>query len=137
MLWLATWGGLGFWLANLAVSLTSLAAHYRSALGIAYAPMLLEALLGGFIVGLAVSFVLLRYHDVLPGRSFVAQSVVLCFVAMVIATGLVELVARSAASTNDPLRIFLIGLGLNIVRFLVLGLVIGFLQRRRGPQSGR
>lgn len=118
-------------MGNLAVSLTSFAAQYRSAIGIAYAPMLLEALLGGLVVGLPVSYALIRFHEVLPGRSYVAQSLLLSVVALAITTGLVELVARSSASTNDPRRYVLIGLGLNAVRFLVLGLVIGLLQWRR------
>lgn len=137
MLGLAVWGGLAFWTANLAVSRTSFAAEYRSALSIAYAPMLLEAMLGGLIVGLVVSYVLLRFHDVLPGRSSVGQSVVLSLVTLLIATGLVELVGQSAASTDDPPRYFLIGLGLNVVRFLALGLVIGYLRKRNDSRARR
>ena len=44
-------GGLAFWLANLAISWTPIAADYRAALSISYFPMLLEALLGGPING--------------------------------------------------------------------------------------
>lgn len=132
---LAAWGGLGFWLANFAISLTSLAAEYRSALSIAYAPMLFEALLAGLIFALAVSYVLLRFHDVLPGRSAVAKSVMLSVGASILATGLLEVVARSSASTDDPPRYFLIGLGINILRFLVLGLVIGSLHGKHDLQA--
>ncbi len=39
---LALAGGLGFWVANFAISLTPIAAEYRAALSIAYFPMLLE-----------------------------------------------------------------------------------------------
>lgn len=137
VLWLAAWGGLGFWVANFVISLTSLAAQYRLALSIAYAPMLLEALLGGLVVGVAVSYGLLRFRDTLPGRTSVGKSVGLSIVAMILATGLVELVARSAASTDDPLRNFLIGLGINVVRFPVLGLVIGYLHERYGRRGGK
>ena len=58
---LAVAGGLGFWLANLAISLTPIAAAYRDALGIQYVPMLLEAALGGVVIGLFVSGALLRW----------------------------------------------------------------------------
>ena len=43
-------GGLGFWVANFAISLTPIAAEYRAALSIAYLPMLLEALVGGLVI---------------------------------------------------------------------------------------
>jgi hypothetical protein len=137
VLGLAACGGLAFWTANLAVSLTSLAADYRSALSIAYAPMLFEAMFAGLIVGLVVSYVLLRLHDVLPGRSSVGQSVLLSFATLLIATGLVEVVGRSSASTDDPPRYFFIGLGLNVVRFLALGVVIGYLRERGDSRAGR
>jgi len=44
---LAIAGGLGFWVANFAISRTPIAAEYRAALSISYLPMLLESLLGG------------------------------------------------------------------------------------------
>ena len=40
-------GGLAFWLANFAISRTSIAAEYRAAMSISYYPMLLESLIGG------------------------------------------------------------------------------------------
>ena len=52
-------GGLAFWLANFAISRTAIAADYRAAMSISYYPMLLEALVGGLIIGLWVSFLLL------------------------------------------------------------------------------
>ena len=62
-------GGLGFWAANFAVSLTPVAAVYRDALSISYFPMLLEALIGGLAIGLYVSFFLLRFYTRNPTGS--------------------------------------------------------------------
>ena len=56
-------GGLGFWVANFAISLTPIAAEYRAALSISYFPMLLEALIGGLVIGFCVSYSLLRLFD--------------------------------------------------------------------------
>ena len=47
---LAVAGGLGFWVANFAISLTPIAAEYRAALSISYYPMLFEALIGGLVI---------------------------------------------------------------------------------------
>jgi len=44
-------GGAAFWAANFAISRTPIAAEYRAALSISYYPLLLEALLGGLIIG--------------------------------------------------------------------------------------
>ena len=55
-------GGLGFWVANFAISRTPIAAEYRAALSISYLPMLLESLLGGLIIGFCVSYCLLRFY---------------------------------------------------------------------------
>ena len=54
-------GAAAFWLANLTISVTPVAAAYRSALGIAYLPMLLEAAVGGLVLSVAVAFPLVRY----------------------------------------------------------------------------
>ena len=56
-------GGVAFWAANFALSLTPIAAEYRAGVSISYFPMLLEALVGGLIIGLGVSFFLLRFFD--------------------------------------------------------------------------
>ncbi len=52
---LAMVGGSAFWVTNFAISRTPIAAEYRAALSIGYAPMLLEALAGGLIIGFCVA----------------------------------------------------------------------------------
>ena len=56
-------GAAAFWVVNLAISLTPVAADYRAALSISYIPMLVEAAIGGIAIGLLVSWALLRFPD--------------------------------------------------------------------------
>lgn len=77
-------GGTAFWLANLAISRSPIAAEYRAALSISYVPMLLEAGAGGLLVGLGVSVVLIRFYGRLPGRTPFRKSIFLSVVALMI-----------------------------------------------------
>lgn len=118
---------MGFWLANFAISLTPIAAEYRAALSIAYLPMLLEALFGGLIVGFLVSYFLIRLFAKIPTREPILKSVILSVVALVIVTMVIEVPARFFDASTDALRYFLIGAVFNGLRFLSLGVVIGYL----------
>ena len=130
-------GGLGFWVANFAISLTPIAAEYRAALSISYLPMLLEALLGGLIIGFCVSYALLRFFDRIPTRNPILKSVLLSFIAFVIITVLIEVPAKSFTATSDALRYFLIGTTFNALRILALGVVIGYLYDRLDGRVSR
>jgi len=127
---LAIGGGLGFWVANFAISLTPIAAEYRAALSISYLPMLLEALLGGLIIGFCVSYSLLRFFDRIPTRNPILKSVLLSIIALLIVTMLIEVPAKLLTTTSDALRYFLIGAVFNGLRILALGVVIGYLYNR-------
>jgi FlaA1/EpsC-like NDP-sugar epimerase len=127
---LAIGGGLGFWVANFAISLTPIAAEYRAALSISYLPMLLEALLGGLIIGFCVSFCLLRFFDRIPTRNTILKAVILSFIVLVVVTMLIEVPAKLLTTTSDALRYFLIGAVFNGLRILALGVVIGYLYDR-------
>ena len=120
-------GGMGFWVANFAISLTPIAAEYRAALSISYYPMLLEALIGGLVIGFCVSYSLLRFFDKLPTKSPILKSIILSFNALVIVTMLIEVPAKFLTSTNDALHYFLVGTMFNVIRFLALGMVVGHL----------
>lgn len=127
---LAIWGGVAFWLANFAISLTPIAAEYRAALSISYGPMLVEALLGGLVIGLGVSGVLVRLDEKIPPKSPVLTSILLSVIALIAVTLLVEVPAKFLAPTTDsPMRYFLIGAAFSVVRILALGVVIGYLYR--------
>ncbi len=127
---LAIAGGLGFWVANFAISRTPIAAEYRAALSISYLPMLLESLLGGLIIGFCVSYFLLRFFDKIPTRNPILKSVILSFIVLIIVTILIEVPASFLTPTSDALRYFLIGAIFNVLRILALGIVIGYLYKR-------
>jgi hypothetical protein len=123
---LAVAGGLAFWVANFAISRTPIAAEYRAALSISYFPMLLEALLGGLIIGFCVSYFLLRFFDKIPTQDPISKSVILTFIVLIIVTILIG-GPSSFLATGNVLRYFLIGTIFNLLRFLALGIGIGYL----------
>ena len=122
-------GGVAFWAANFAISLTPIAAEYRAALSISYFPMLLESLLGGLIIGFGVSYFLLRFFDRIPTKNPISKSAILSFSVLIIVTILVGSPA-SFLTTSDVLRYFLIGTIFNVLRILALGIVVGYLCKR-------
>jgi NhaP-type Na+/H+ or K+/H+ antiporter len=126
---LAIAGGLGFWAANFAISLTPIAAEYRAALSIPYRPMLLESLLGGLIIGFCVSYFLLRFFDRIPTKNPISKAVVLSLIVLIIVTILIG-GPSSFFATSDVLRCFLIGTMFNVLRILALGIGIGYLYKR-------
>jgi hypothetical protein len=127
---LAIAGGLGFWVANFAISRTPIAAEYRAALSISYLPMLLESLLGGLIIGFCVSYCMLRFFDRIPTRNPILKSVILSFIILVIVTLLIEGPVSFLTPTSDAWRYFLIGAIFNVLRIIALGIVIGYIYQR-------
>jgi hypothetical protein len=130
MLVLAIVGGLAFWVTNFAISLTPIAAEYRAGLSISYFPMLIEALVGGLIIGFFVSYLLLRFFNKIPTKDPILKSVILSLIALIIVTFLVEVPESLLTPTNDALRYFIIGAIFNVLRILALGIVIGYLYKR-------
>src|SRR5512136_1764960 len=122
-------GGVAFWAANFAISLTPIAAEYRAALSISYFPMLLESLLRGLIIGFCVSYFLLRFFDRIPTKNPISKSVILSFIVLIIVTILIG-GPSSFLATGNVLRYFLIGTIFNVLRFLALGIGIGYLYKR-------
>ena len=121
-------GGLGFWAANLAISLTPIAAEYRAALSIPYLPMLLEALVGGLVLGVCVAYPLVRYPS---NGSTLVRSVVLSAIALGIVTLVLELPSKFLGGSADPLRYVLIGLLFKVIRIAALAVGIGLVAGRR------
>lgn len=122
-------GGLAFWVVNFAISLTPIAAEYRTALSISYLPMLLEALLGGLIIGFCISKFLLRFFDKIPTKNPILKSVILSFIVLIIVTISIGGLS-SFVETSDALRYFLIGTIFNFLRILALGIGIGHSYKR-------
>ncbi len=130
---LAVAGGLAFWAANFATTFLPIAAAYRAALSISYLPMVLvESLLGGLIIGFCVSYFLLRFFDKIPTKNSILKSVILSFVVLVI----IEAFSIFLNLSKSPFYL-LVGAGLNVPRFLALGIVIGYLYDRlyRAPST--
>jgi len=123
-------GGLAFWLANFAISRTAIAADYRAAMSISYYPMLLEALVGGLIIGLWVSFLLLLFYDRIPAKDPILKSVLLSSIVLVIVTILLG-GPSSFFATGNVLRYFTIGTVINMIRIPALGVTIGFVCKRQ------
>ena len=123
-------GGLTFWLANFAISRTSIAAEYRAAMTISYYPMLLESLIGGLIIGVWVSYPLLRFFDKIPGKDPILKSVILSLIVLVIITILLG-GPSSFFATNNVLRYFIIGTVFNVIRIFALGIAIGYTSKRQ------
>ena len=131
----AVGGGLGFWVANFAISLTPVAAEYRAALAIAYVPMLLEALIGGLTMGFCVSYVVIRFYRRIPGRSPILKSTAVSSLALIAVTVLIEVPAKFLTAAHGALRYFVIGTAFNGLRILALGVVIGYLYDRLARPS--
>ena len=121
--------GVAFWAANFAISRTPIAAEYRAALSISYYPMLLEALLGGLMIGFCVSYFLLRFFDKIPTKNPILKSLILSFIVLIIVT--ISIGGPSSfLATGNVLRYFLIGTIFNVLRVLALGIGIGDLYNR-------
>jgi len=120
-------GGLAFWATSIAISLLPIAAEYRVTRWSAQT-VWIGSLPAGMIIGFLVSFSLLRFFDKIPTKNPILKSVILSFIALVIATILIE--APASFTTSDVLYYFLFGTMLNVPRFLFVGIVIGILYKR-------
>ena len=124
-------GGLAFWVANFAISLTPVAAAYRAALSIPYWPMTVAALAGGLLIAGCVSGLLLAVQDRLPGGNAIVRGMLLSLMAM----GVIE--AFSIMVDIDHLSVFhVIGVAMNVPRFVALGVAIGWPFERSAPSTG-
>ncbi len=126
---LALAGGLAFWAATLAISLTPTAADYRVAESIASIQLVW---IGGLIIGLImatlISYILVRFNGKIPIKNPIIKSLLLSFIALIILLLVIEV--PSALRTGDASYYFLVGVLLNVPRFLVFGIVVGYLYKR-------
>ncbi len=119
-------GGAAFWITDFVISVSPAAAEYRAAFSISNLPMaLVEALVGGLIIGCCVSYVLLRFFDKIPTKNPIIKALILSFVAMVV----IEVLSTLVNPTNASVYL-LIDTGMNVPRFLALGIGIGYLYKR-------
>ena len=133
-------GAAAFWLANLAISATPVAAGYRSALSIRYVPMLAEAAVGGLVLGGLVAFLLIHHPSKIPGFSPLAKALVLGAIALAVVTIGIEAPSKLASGVEDPGHWLLVATGFNLVRMLALAATIGLGAetdaRRRSRRAG-
>jgi len=125
-------GGIVFWATTIATSLLPIAAAYRASFSNRswnIQTVWVGSLLAGMIIGCCVSYALLRFMETNPIKNPIQKSMILSFIALVIATILID-VPRSFFGASDALYYFLIGIMLNGPRFLSLGIVIGYLYKR-------
>ncbi len=123
LLKLAGAGCAAFWITDFVISVSPIAAEYRAAFSISSLPLaLVQALTGGMVISLCVSFFLLRFFDRIPGKKPILKALVLSFFIMVI--------IEVFSALGDPAHAsvyLLLDTGMNAPRFLALGLVIGYL----------
>lgn len=123
-------GGVTFWVTTIATSLLPIAAEYRAAFSNWSIQIVwVDSLFVGMIIGGCVSYSLIRLSAKIPTKDPILKSVILSFVALVMATILID-VPRSFFGPSAALYYFFIGAMFNLVRFLLLGVVIGYLYKR-------
>ena len=123
LLLLAGAGGAAFWIIDFVISVSPIASDYKAAFSISSLPVALaEALVGGMVIALCVSFFLFRFFDRVPSKKPIFKALILSFAAM----GFIEVLSTLANPAHASVYL-LLDTGMNAPRFLALGLVIGYL----------
>lgn len=125
-------GGLVFWATTVATSLLPLAAEYRASFldrSWNIQSVWVGSVFAGVVMAGSASYVFLRMVDRAPTKHPIRLSVGIGLAALIAATILID-VPRSYLASSDGWYYGLIGLLLNGPRFLLLGVVIGYLYQR-------
>ena len=127
-------GGVVFWATTFVTSLLPIAAEYRAAFSENswnIQTVWVDSLLVGMIIGFWVSYSLLRFIKKNPTKNPIQKSMILSFIALVVAIILID-VPQSflLPGMSDALHTFIIGSIFNAVRFLLLGFTVGYLYKR-------
>jgi hypothetical protein len=126
LLKLAGAGCAAFWITDFVISVSPVAAEYRAAFSISSLPVaLVQALVGGQVIGCCVSYFLLRFFEKIPTKNPIFKALILSFAAMVVIEVLSTLV-----NPNNAFAYLLIDTGMNVPRFLALGIVVGHLYEK-------
>jgi len=119
-------GGAAFWVTDFVISVSPIAAKYKAAFSISSLPLaLVQALVGGLVIGCCVSFFLLRFFDKLPTQNPILKALILSFAAMF----MIEVLSTLGNPSNAYVNL-LIDTGMNVPRFLALGIVVGHLYEK-------
>ena len=123
-------GGFAFWVTTVITSLLPIAADYRAAFSNwSIQTVWIGSLFAGSIAGFCVSYTLLRFFERIPAKNPILKSVILSSLSLAIAIILIDIPMIS----HEPcgaLRYFFIGAAFDAVRFLLLGLAVGYLYKR-------
>jgi hypothetical protein len=126
LLKLAVAGGAAFWVTDFVISVSPIAAEYKAAFSISSLPLaLVQALVGGLVIGCCVSYSLLRFFDKLPTQNPIFKALILSFVAML----MIE-VLSTLGNPSNAFVYLLIDTEMNVLRFLALGIVVGHLYEK-------
>jgi hypothetical protein len=121
LLRLAAAGGAAFWIVDFTISVSPIAAEYKAAFSISSLPVaLVEAFAGGVVIAICVSLFLLRFFDRIPGKKPILKALILSFAALVV----IELLSTLVNPSNAAVYL-LVDTGMNVPRFLALGIVVG------------
>jgi hypothetical protein len=116
-------GGAAFWITDFILSVSPIAAEYKAAFSISNLPTaLVEALVGGLMIGCCVSYFLLRFFDKIPTKKTILKALILSFAAMF----MIEILSTLGNPSNASVYL-LIDTGMNVPRFFALGIVVGHL----------
>ena len=123
-------GGIVFWGTSLLTSLLPIAAQYRAAFSNwSVYTVWIGSFVMGMLNGFLVSSCLLRLIERFPGQKFVRWSVLLSVGVLTIALVLVDL-PMYLQGNGANLQYFFVGVAMNAVRYLLLGLAIGCAAKR-------
>jgi len=124
-------GGLVFWATTIATSLLPIAAEYRAAYSNwRIQTVWVDSLFAGLTIGCGVSYLLLRSLNKIPAKDPTLEAAKLGFIALAIATILIDVPQSFLLGPSDAMHYFLIGVIFNAARFLLLGIVVGNLHKR-------
>jgi len=127
LLMLVAAGGAAFWITDFVIAVSPIGAQYQAAFSISSLPLaLVEAFVGGLVIAFCVSFFLLRFFDRIPGKNSFHKALILSFSAMAI----IEVLSALANPAHASIYL-LLDTGMNVPRFLALGLVIGYVFDRQ------
>lgn len=130
---LAVAGGAAFWVTDFLMAVSPIAAAYQAAFSFSSLPVaLVEALVGGLVIGFCVSYFLLRSFERIPGKNPILKALILSFSAMAIIEFL------SAIGNPAHASVYLVlDTGMNFPRFLALGWTIGFVLDKLNRKTER
>jgi hypothetical protein len=120
---LAGAGCAAFWITDFAISVSPFGTEYLAAFSISSLPVaLVEALVGGLMIGCCVSYCLLRFFEKIPTHHPVVIALILSFVAMF----MIE-VLSTLGNPDNAFVYLIIDTGMNVPRFFALGMIVGHL----------